>query len=296
MSVDSSRSPYLFLFRMFLSSVKTLLKMPAEQTVVELTEIYGTEAIVIFVEHPTTGPPALYGFPAQVFLNDGYTGAAIAGWVFLVIDGLPSEVMDELVSSILHDTTIDVVFAENMEVAQGIMRRASRAQSHAYLATCLELHYGSSLAHREQMAICFTEVNVSCGTTHDALDALICKDKGIVQIGSCLWPNTAPSTMELAAEFTEDAVALADRLCERVNCLQPNIRRGDPCHYIGTMAPVPSSSHSMTSYTPPESSGPRLNLLAADVESIRRSVNAAQRKGSRAMNPPPVVALRQQDK
>jgi hypothetical protein len=44
------------------------------------------------------------------------------------------------------------------------------------------------------------------------------------------------SGYELLSQYTEDAFAQDDRLCERPAC-GAKICRGDPCFYVGTMDP-----------------------------------------------------------
>ncbi|KAG2342758.1 hypothetical protein BDR05DRAFT_1000732 [Suillus weaverae] len=72
------------------------------------------------------------------------------------------------------------------------------------------------------------------------------------------------SQFELVSQFTEDAYATEDRLCERPAC-QLKIAKGAPCFYVATIEPEKPGHHVC--------------------------MNAAQRKST--INPPPVVAYSQ---
>ncbi|KAG1766766.1 hypothetical protein EDD22DRAFT_950345 [Suillus occidentalis] len=78
---------------------------------------------------------------------------------------------------------------------------------------------------------------------------------------------------ELVSQFTEDAYATVDQICEHPSC-GIQIRAGEPCLCVATINPgqVASSYHTIP-----------------DPHIIWQSVNAAQRKSS--VNPPPVVAV-----
>ncbi|KAG2738583.1 hypothetical protein P692DRAFT_20758678, partial [Suillus brevipes Sb2] len=107
------------------------------------------------------------------------------------------------------------------------------------------------------------------------------------------------SDYELLTQYTEDAYAKADRICDRPSC-QATIRTGEPCFYIATIEPgqrgcyVCASCHShygkkrATSVRP---TGGRTSQyrIPPDPRTIQQSVNAAQRKST--PNPPPVVAV-----
>lgn len=96
------------------------------------------------------------------------------------------------------------------------------------------------------------------------------------------------SDYELLTQYTEDAYAKADRICDRPSC-QATIRTGEPCFYIATIEPgqrgryVCASCHShygkkrATSVRP---TGGRTSQyrIPPDPRTIQQSVNAAQRK------------------
>ncbi|KAG1888209.1 hypothetical protein F4604DRAFT_1674598 [Suillus subluteus] len=98
------------------------------------------------------------------------------------------------------------------------------------------------------------------------------------------------SNCELVSQYTEDAFAKEDRLCQHPAC-GANIAMGDPCFYVATIEhvrPTPgSASHSGGSSLHTNSGfagrGP------PDPHVIWQSVNAAQRKLS--VNPPSVIPL-----
>ncbi|KAG1804148.1 hypothetical protein EV424DRAFT_1432813 [Suillus variegatus] len=119
--------------------------------------------------------------------------------------------------------------------------------------------------------------------------------------------------MELVSQFTEDAYAKEDRICERPACAA-NILKGDPCFYIATIDSTKSgrfvcgSCHSRyrkkaATTVRPSSRGTGFHTLGhmghstdrtpplhppPDLHAIRRSVNAAQRTAT--INPPRVIA------
>ncbi|KAG2739151.1 hypothetical protein P692DRAFT_20756559 [Suillus brevipes Sb2] len=117
------------------------------------------------------------------------------------------------------------------------------------------------------------------------------------------------SNYELVSQFTEDAFAKEDRLCQRPAC-GANIAKGDPCFYVATIEHgkpgcyVCGPCHeryqkkSATSVrpavrpTPGFASGGSSGFTGRgppDPHVIRQSVNAGQRKLS--VNPPPVIPL-----
>ncbi|KAG1740962.1 hypothetical protein EDB19DRAFT_1974957 [Suillus lakei] len=120
---------------------------------------------------------------------------------------------------------------------------------------------------------------------------------------------------ELISQFTEDAFATEDRVCERPVC-RARIAKGDPCFYVGTVDPGkpgryvcgPCHAHYLrmpaTSVRPTavfaaassrsasmSSAAPQLSHPFPDPHMIRKTVNAAQRKST--VNPPPVIAFGQ---
>jgi hypothetical protein len=117
---------------------------------------------------------------------------------------------------------------------------------------------------------------------------------------------------EVVCQFTEDAFAAEDRVCERPNC-RAQIAKGQPCFYVATMQPGRSGRNvcapcyrryemrSVTSKRPtseliatfsmsftdvfmlaltPAVNSQHLSseLVRPDPQIIRKSVNAAQRK------------------
>ncbi|KAG1790000.1 uncharacterized protein HD556DRAFT_1446572 [Suillus plorans] len=107
---------------------------------------------------------------------------------------------------------------------------------------------------------------------------------------------------ELISQFTEDAFAAEDRVCERPVC-RARIAKGDPCFYVGTVDPgkpgryvcgpchshyltMPATSVRPTGRSVPQ---PQLSHTFPDPRTIRQTVNAAQRKST--VNPPPVIAF-----
>ncbi|KAG1780220.1 hypothetical protein EV702DRAFT_1043073 [Suillus placidus] len=88
------------------------------------------------------------------------------------------------------------------------------------------------------------------------------------------------SDYELLAQYTEDAYAKEDRICDRPSCMA-NIRTGEPCFYVATIEPgqLRPTGRTLQSqgHTPP------------DPCTIQQLVNAAQRRLT--PNPPPVVAV-----
>jgi len=45
-----------------------------------------------------------------------------------------------------------------------------------------------------------------------------------------------PELHELVSQYTEDAIANEDRVCDRPACRAP-IQKGEPCHYVATVNP-----------------------------------------------------------
>jgi hypothetical protein len=104
---------------------------------------------------------------------------------------------------------------------------------------------------------------------------------------------------EIVSQFTEDAYAKEDRICDRPVC-RAKIRKGDPCFYVATIEPgqpgrnvcAPCYSHykknPATSVRPTRraeqlrpfasAQGSINDRVAPDMRAIQQSVNAAQRK------------------
>ncbi|KAG1760646.1 hypothetical protein EDD22DRAFT_848322 [Suillus occidentalis] len=120
---------------------------------------------------------------------------------------------------------------------------------------------------------------------------------------------------ELISQYTEDAFAAEDHVCERPVC-RARIAKGDPCFYVGTIDPGkpgryvcgPCHAHYLTmpatSVRPSavftaassrsasmSSAAPQLSHTFPDPRTIRQTVNAAQRKST--VNPPPIIAFGQ---
>ncbi|KAG2344991.1 hypothetical protein BDR05DRAFT_998601 [Suillus weaverae] len=115
---------------------------------------------------------------------------------------------------------------------------------------------------------------------------------------------------EIVSQFTEDAYAKEDHICDRPVC-RAKIRKGDPCFYVATIEPgqpgrnvcAPCYSHykknPATSVRPTRraeqlrpfasAQGSINDRVTPDMRAIQQSVNAAQRKLT--INPPPVVAM-----
>ncbi|KAG2134217.1 hypothetical protein BD769DRAFT_1665245 [Suillus cothurnatus] len=122
------------------------------------------------------------------------------------------------------------------------------------------------------------------------------------------------SQFELVSQFTEDAFATEDHLCERPAC-QSMIAKGAPCLYVATIEPGKPGRHvcsqcyalyqtkAATSVRPVRTAaassqsemssiqGSQRSRTFPDSRIIRQTVNAAQRKST--INPPPVVAVSQ---
>ncbi|KIK31428.1 hypothetical protein CY34DRAFT_111373, partial [Suillus luteus UH-Slu-Lm8-n1] len=121
--------------------------------------------------------------------------------------------------------------------------------------------------------------------------------------------------MELVSQFTEDAVAQEDRICDRPACRR-RIVKNDPCHYVANMilgqpgrfvcetcyvgyrqkissSVRPSGQRAPLTQSmqrPASQSMQRLGMSRLpDPQIIRQSVNDAQRKST--IYPPPVVPL-----
>jgi hypothetical protein len=60
--------------------------------------------------------------------------------------------------------------------------------------------------------------------------------KSGIHLACCLQSATSMSDYELLTQYTEDAYAKADRICDRPSC-QADIRTGEPCFYIATIEP-----------------------------------------------------------
>ncbi|KAG2134629.1 hypothetical protein BD769DRAFT_1665069 [Suillus cothurnatus] len=114
---------------------------------------------------------------------------------------------------------------------------------------------------------------------------------------------------EIISQFTEDAYAKEDHICDRPVC-RAKIRKGEPCFYVATIEPgqpgrnVCASCHAHYKKNPATSVRPThraeqlclftsargsINDRAPDLCTIQQSVNAAQWKLT--VNPPPVVAM-----
>ncbi|KAG1770854.1 hypothetical protein EV702DRAFT_1202184 [Suillus placidus] len=100
---------------------------------------------------------------------------------------------------------------------------------------------------------------------------------------------------ELVSQFTEDAFAAEDCVCERPVC-RARIAKGDPCFYVGTVDPGKSGRHPMRPTGSSSSVVPQLSRTFPDPRMICQTVNAAQRKcmfviDYSTVNPPPVIAF-----
>ncbi|KAG1879968.1 hypothetical protein F4604DRAFT_1922644 [Suillus subluteus] len=109
------------------------------------------------------------------------------------------------------------------------------------------------------------------------------------------------SDYELLTQYTEDAYAKEDQICDRPSCMA-NIRTGEPCFYVATIEPgqrgryVCESCHlhyenkQATSVRPTGSRTLQSQGRAPpNPRTIQQLVNAAQRRST--PNPPPVVAI-----
>ncbi|KAG2335574.1 hypothetical protein BDR05DRAFT_1006665 [Suillus weaverae] len=108
------------------------------------------------------------------------------------------------------------------------------------------------------------------------------------------------SDYELLTQYTEDAYAKEDRICDRPSCMA-NIRTGEPCFYVATIEPgqrgryVCESCHlhyknkRATSVRPTGRTLQSQGHAPPDPRTIQQLVNAAQRRST--PNPPPVVAV-----
>lgn len=114
----------------------------------------------------------------------------------------------------------------------------------------------------------------------------------------------ASSSQDLVTQFTEDAFAQEDRVCQRSRCLAL-IRKGSPCHYVSAYDPAqpgkficvecyrwyqnkPATTARRADHTKGNPTFLKFylalcsNLLLSalpDPQSIRQSVTAAQSKG-----------------
>ncbi|KAG2029448.1 hypothetical protein BDR03DRAFT_1018380 [Suillus americanus] len=107
------------------------------------------------------------------------------------------------------------------------------------------------------------------------------------------------SDYELLTQYTEDAYAREDQICDRPSC-KANIRTGDPCFYVATIEPgqcgryVCASCHlhyekKRATSVRPTGSRTLQSRVPPDPRTIQQSVNAAQRRST--PNLPPVVAV-----
>ncbi|KAG1730994.1 hypothetical protein EDB19DRAFT_1912656 [Suillus lakei] len=125
-----------------------------------------------------------------------------------------------------------------------------------------------------------------------------------------MYDLTTMAEYEIISQFTEDAYAKEDRICDRPVC-RAKIRKGDPCFNVATIEPgqpgcnvcAPCYSHykknPATSVRPTRrteqlrpfasAQGSNNDRVAPDMRAIQQSVNAAQWKLT--INPPPVVAM-----
>ncbi|KAG1748349.1 uncharacterized protein EDB91DRAFT_1245055 [Suillus paluster] len=107
----------------------------------------------------------------------------------------------------------------------------------------------------------------------------------------------------IVCQFTEDAFAAEDQICKCPSC-RAQINKGQPCFYVATIKPSKPGCNvcaacytryekkSVTSKRPTASQYPSSDAASyhrPDPQTIRQSVNAAQRKLS--INPPPVIAV-----
>ncbi|KAI5988557.1 hypothetical protein EDD15DRAFT_2371224 [Pisolithus albus] len=96
---------------------------------------------------------------------------------------------------------------------------------------------------------------------------------------------------DLVTQFTDDAFAKEDRVCQRTRC-QALIRKGDPCHYVAAYDPAQPGRFVCAAcygwYRNKPATTARVNALP-DPQYIRQSVSAAQSRAS--VNPPPVMAM-----
>ncbi|KAG1885904.1 uncharacterized protein F5891DRAFT_1201454 [Suillus fuscotomentosus] len=113
--------------------------------------------------------------------------------------------------------------------------------------------------------------------------------------------QSAMSDYELLTQYTEDAYAKEDRICDRPSCMA-NIRTGEPCFYVATIEPgqrgryVCESCHLHYENKRATSVRPTGNRTLQsqgrappDPRTIQQLVNAAQRRST--PNPPPVIAV-----
>ncbi|KAI5989938.1 hypothetical protein EDD15DRAFT_2198291 [Pisolithus albus] len=95
----------------------------------------------------------------------------------------------------------------------------------------------------------------------------------------------------IVTQFTEDAFAKEDRVCQRSRC-QGRIRKGEPCHYVSAYDPAHPGKFVCEAcyrwYMNKPTTTARTNSLP-DLQYIRQSISTAQSRAS--VNPPPVVAM-----
>ncbi|KAI6004803.1 hypothetical protein EDD15DRAFT_2359683 [Pisolithus albus] len=99
---------------------------------------------------------------------------------------------------------------------------------------------------------------------------------------------------DLFTQFTEDAFAKEDRVCQRSKC-QAQIRKGEPCYYVAAYDPAqPGKFVCETCYgwyrnKPATTARAQNTRMLPDPKYIRQSISAAQSQAS--VNPPRVVAM-----
>ncbi|KAG1735511.1 hypothetical protein EDB19DRAFT_1830189 [Suillus lakei] len=104
-------------------------------------------------------------------------------------------------------------------------------------------------------------------------------------------------SLEVFTQFTEDAIAQEDRVCQRPSCAT-KIRKGEPCHYIATVVHGQPGwfvcgacyqCYQRKAATRVRPSGVRLaGRHSPDLQNIRQSLNNLNVSAS--IQPPPVVA------
>jgi hypothetical protein len=96
---------------------------------------------------------------------------------------------------------------------------------------------------------------------------------------------------ELVTQFTEDAFANEDRICQRPSCAT-KIRKGEPCFYIATIIQgqpgrfVCGACHQRYQRKAATGVRPSTGGLLPDPQRIRQSVNAGQRLSPSSISPP----------
>ncbi|KAI6005573.1 hypothetical protein EDD15DRAFT_2358723 [Pisolithus albus] len=99
------------------------------------------------------------------------------------------------------------------------------------------------------------------------------------------------SSQDLVTQFTEDARAGADRVCNRSKC-QKLIRKGDPCHYVALYNPAQPGKYVCDDCYKWYKSKPATTVRARALPNpqvIRQSISAAHSRAS--INPPLVMAM-----